>query len=95
METKEQYAKVCDGHWTEVMKLAEKYGFILQAYGGVATLATHREQMDELGLVKYLSIQKMNGHCPKEFGYLGCLNEDAQMISCGSCCLHKKGTEEK
>jgi len=33
-----------DRRWQEVMKLAEKYGFIIQAYGGVATLATHEEQ---------------------------------------------------
>ena len=32
-----------DSHWTEVMKLAEKYGFIMQSYGGVATLATNAE----------------------------------------------------
>lgn len=32
-----------DSHWTEVMKLAEKYGFIMQSYGGVATLATNSE----------------------------------------------------
>ncbi len=31
-------------HWQEVMKLAEKYGFILQAYGGTATLATQENQ---------------------------------------------------
>ena len=30
--------------WQEVMDLAQKYGFIVQAYGGVATLATHEEQ---------------------------------------------------
>lgn len=95
METKEQHVKECDGHWTEVMKLAEQYGFILQAYGGVATLATQKEQIKELGLAKYLGIQKMNGHCPKEFGYEGCLDEDAQIAMCGSCCLRKKGTEEQ
>ncbi len=32
-----------DSHWTEVMKLAEKYGLIMQSYGGVATLATNME----------------------------------------------------
>ena len=30
--------------WKEVMALAEKYQFIVQAYGGMATLATHEEQ---------------------------------------------------
>ncbi len=33
-----------DKNWDEVMKLAEGYGFIVQAYGGIATLATHEEQ---------------------------------------------------
>ena len=32
------------GHWQEVMDLAQHYGFIIQAYGGVAMLATHEEQ---------------------------------------------------
>ena len=27
-----------DSHWSEVMELAVKYGFITQAYGGTATL---------------------------------------------------------
>ena len=30
--------------WDEVMQLAEKYGFITAAYGGVAVLATYEEQ---------------------------------------------------
>lgn len=33
-----------DKHWEEVMKLAQKYGFLVHAYGGVAVLATHQEQ---------------------------------------------------
>jgi hypothetical protein len=47
-----------DIHWSEVMKLAEKYGFIIQAYGGTAILATHENQM--------------NGKCLKELGYPEC-----------------------
>jgi hypothetical protein len=35
-----------DEHWEEVMKLAEKYGFIIQAYGGTAVLATHENQSE-------------------------------------------------
>ena len=31
-------------YWQEVMNLAQKRGFIVQAYGGVAVLATHEEQ---------------------------------------------------
>jgi len=36
-----------DRKWKEVMKLAECYGFIIQAYGGVATLATHDVQKEQ------------------------------------------------
>lgn len=50
-----------DEKWSEVMSLARKYGFIVQAYGGVATLATHEVQKKELGEEKYQEIQKMNG----------------------------------
>lgn len=94
MDQKEQHLKACDARWAEVMKLAEANGFILGTYGGVATLATHKNQMEELGLRKYLQIQKMNGHCPKRFGYEGCLDEDGQTMNCGSCCLCKKGIDE-
>ena len=45
-------------HWQEVMDLAQKYGFIIQAYGGVAVLATHEEQK-EAGL--YERTQKAAG----------------------------------
>lgn len=31
------------------MDLAERYGFIVQAYGGTATLATHRVYVEQLG----------------------------------------------
>jgi len=48
--------------WKEVMALARKYGFIVQAYGGLATLATHEVQKKHLGEERYLQIQKMNGH---------------------------------
>ncbi len=30
--------------WIEVMRLAEKYGFLWFCYGGVAMLTTHEEQ---------------------------------------------------
>lgn len=42
------------------MDIAEKHGFIIQAYGGVATLATHEVQLKELGKDKYKEIQNMN-----------------------------------
>lgn len=50
-----------DNHWNEVMELAKKYGFIVQAYGGVVTLATHESQKSQLGMERYEEIQKMNG----------------------------------
>jgi hypothetical protein len=36
----------CD-KWAEVMKLAERYGFIRFAYGGVALLSIEEEAMKE------------------------------------------------
>lgn len=50
----EAKAKELDGHWEEVMNLAEKYGFILSAYGGSAILATHRNQIDVYDEEKYI-----------------------------------------
>lgn len=32
------YSEEADRHWAEVMALAEKYGFIIQAYAGTAIL---------------------------------------------------------
>ena len=49
-----------DKHWDEVMELAKKHGFIIQAYGGTATLATHSVQREYFGEDKYKRIQKMN-----------------------------------
>ena len=79
------YREDADQHWSEIMELAEKYGFILQAYGGSATLATHRAQLEQLGEIEYLRIQQMNGHCPKDFGCPGCLTADGALKDCGSC----------
>ena len=82
-----------DKHWSEVMSLAERYGFITQAAGGVATLATHNAQLKELGETKYLQIQRMNGHCPKVNGYEGCIDDVGRIIDCGSCCYVKTGSK--
>lgn len=79
------YSEEADRHWAEVMAQAEKYGFILQAYAGSATLATHRVQLEQLGESEYLRIQQMNGHCPKDFGCSGCLTADGALKDCGSC----------
>ncbi len=58
-----------DKHWKEVMDMAKQYGFIVQAYGGTATLATHKNQKELLGEEKYKDIQRMNGRCLKNLGY--------------------------
>ncbi len=50
-----------DRYWDEVMKMAEEYGFIVEASGGVAVLATHRVQKEKYGEVGYRRIQEMNG----------------------------------
>ncbi len=49
-----------DEHWEEVMGLARKHGFIIQAFGGVATLATHKVQKESFSEQKYERIQEMN-----------------------------------
>lgn len=58
--------------WAAVMKLAERCGFILQAAGGTAFLATQENQIKHRGVLEYLQIQRMNGHCPRKFGFPGC-----------------------
>lgn len=46
-----------DSHWTEVMELAKKYGFICRINGDTATLSTNRRQIERLGEEKYMAIQ--------------------------------------
>ena len=88
-----QYGRDADTHWKEVMEFAEKYGFILQAYGGTALLATHRNQLENYGGPEYLRIQQMNGHCPIDCGYAGCLEKDGTLKPCGSCWAIQKGAK--
>ncbi|PSL10159.1 hypothetical protein EI53_01221 [Fusobacterium naviforme] len=45
--------KELDSHWKEVMDMAEQYGFITQAYGGVAQLVSHRRQIEAFGEEEY------------------------------------------
>lgn len=47
-----------DSHWSEVMELAVKYGFITQAYGGTATLATHKNQLEAYRAENYIKRQR-------------------------------------
>ncbi len=86
-----EYGIEADRHWVEVMDLAERYGFILQAYGGTATLATHRNQLEELGETEYLRIQQMNGHCPKDVGYPGCFTPEGEQKRCEGCWVVRMG----
>ena len=58
MSINSEKLKELDSHWVEVMELAKKYGFILFAYEGIATIATHREQLEEYGEESYLYHQK-------------------------------------
>lgn len=80
-----EYGQEADQHWQEVMELAERYGFIVQAYGGTAILITHRNQLKQYGEPEYLRIQQMDGHCPKDCGYDGCLEKDGAPKACRSC----------
>lgn len=88
-----EYGVKADQHWREVMELAERYGFILQSYGGTVILATHRNQMEEFGEAEYLRIQQMNGHCPKDCGYPGCLTSKGEQKECGSCWVKQRGAK--
>lgn len=54
-----------DSHWQEIMELAEKYGFIVQSFGGTATLATHAEYIEQLGMDKAAQRLRM---CDVEMG---------------------------
>ena len=47
------YIENNDKHWNEVLTLAAKYGFIMFAYDGVATLGTNKNQLEHLGEEKY------------------------------------------
>lgn len=54
----EEKIKELDSHWKEVMDLAEGYGFISHAYGGVAQLCTHRRQIEAFGEEEHIDRQR-------------------------------------
>lgn len=54
------YIENNDKHWEEVIKLAEKYGFILVAYDGTASLATNKNQYECYGEEKFKIKQNIN-----------------------------------
>ena len=47
------YIEDNDKHWGEVLSLASKYGFILVAYDGTASLATNKNQYECYGEEKF------------------------------------------
>jgi len=49
-----------DIHWNEVMKLAERYGFISQAYGGVAVITTNGAYLEANGPKELANRLRMN-----------------------------------
>lgn len=49
-----------DSHWMEVMRLAERYGFIMQSFGGVSTLATNAEYLKANGPKELARRLRMN-----------------------------------
>lgn len=59
-ENLDELAKRHDKKWDEVINLAMKNGFIVQAYAGTATLITNKEQIINYGYEKYQKIQEMN-----------------------------------
>lgn len=91
--TLKEYGNEADEHWKDVMELAEKYGFIVQAYDGTAVLVTHHNQLENYGEAEYLRIQQMDGHCPKDCGYDSCLEADGKPKACGSCYAATKGAK--
>lgn len=50
-----------DRQWGEVMRLARENGFIVQAYGGTATLATYGAMMEQVGTEGVVRMLQMSG----------------------------------
>ena len=46
-----------DRHWTEVLELAKRYGFICRVNGDTVILSTNRRQIERLGEKRYMAIQ--------------------------------------
>lgn len=88
-----------DCAWNAVMKLAEQHGFILQAAGGTAFLSTQKNQIEYKGVLEYLQIQRMNGHCPREFGFPGCtvapMADKPELICSNPACEVVKQKKER
>ena len=46
-----------DRHWTEVLELAKRYGFICRVKGDIVILSTNRWQLERLGEKRYDTVQ--------------------------------------
>jgi len=80
--------------WQEILKEAKKHGFIVQAYGGAAVLATREEQKRFYGNDGYRRIQKMSGHCPRKWGDAERCDELSEAgLRCEECRLRPQGGE--
>ena len=59
-EDLDELAKKHDEKWDEVMQLAKQNWFIVQAFSGVATLVSNKEQITNYGYEEYVKIQRTN-----------------------------------
>jgi len=59
-EDLDELAEKHDAKWDEVMALAKENGFIVQAFSGVATLVSNKEQITNYGYEEYVKIQRTN-----------------------------------
>lgn len=50
-----------DSHWEEVMRLAERHGFIIQAYGGTAILCSNSAYLEANGAGALADRLRMQG----------------------------------
>lgn len=50
-----------DSHWEEVMRLAERHGFITQAYGGAAILCSNSAYLEANGAGALADRLRMQG----------------------------------
>lgn len=64
-EDLDELAKKHDKKWDELMAIAKENGFIVQAFGGTATLITNKNQIENYGYEEYQKIQEMNDSLEK------------------------------
>ena len=55
------FLESCDEGWGAVMEAAKAEGFIIQAYGGTATLCTYGAMLEERGAEGVAWMLQMNG----------------------------------